>query len=155
MMQYYFNISANNAADPGLLREVQPQALPDSLPVRSPSLRSVRDGLRRTPPREFAEGIIRLIQVLGVSIGFHMLYALGITAGAHRLWAHKSYHASAPLRFFLMLCNSGNHSSMQAPTKEPSTTGPETTACTTSSRTPVSTPMTSHGGSSSRIWDGC
>jgi len=31
---------------------------------------------------------------------------LGITAGAHRLWAHRSYSAKAPLRFFLMLCNS-------------------------------------------------
>lgn len=31
---------------------------------------------------------------------------LGITAGAHRLWAHKSYRAKLPLRIFLMLCNS-------------------------------------------------
>lgn len=29
---------------------------------------------------------------------------LGITAGAHRLWAHKSYKAKSPLRCFLMLC---------------------------------------------------
>uniref|UniRef100_U5EY18 Putative fatty acid desaturase n=1 Tax=Corethrella appendiculata TaxID=1370023 RepID=U5EY18_9DIPT len=29
---------------------------------------------------------------------------LGITAGAHRLWAHKSYKAKWPLRLFLMLC---------------------------------------------------
>jgi len=35
----------------------------------------------------------------------HMYGGLGITAGAHRLWAHKSYKAKWPLRFFLMLCN--------------------------------------------------
>jgi len=31
---------------------------------------------------------------------------LGITAGAHRLWSHRSYKASFPLRVFLMLCQS-------------------------------------------------
>ena len=31
---------------------------------------------------------------------------LGITVGAHRLWAHRSFTASFPLRVFLMLCNS-------------------------------------------------
>lgn len=31
---------------------------------------------------------------------------LGITAGAHRLWAHRSYSASFSLRSFLMICNS-------------------------------------------------
>ena len=31
---------------------------------------------------------------------------LGITAGAHRLWAHRSYKASLPLRVVLMVCNS-------------------------------------------------
>lgn len=35
----------------------------------------------------------------------HLYGGLGITAGAHRLWAHKSYKAKWPLRFFLMLCN--------------------------------------------------
>lgn len=35
----------------------------------------------------------------------HLYGGLGITAGAHRLWAHKSYKAKAPLRIFLMLCN--------------------------------------------------
>lgn len=28
---------------------------------------------------------------------------LGVTAGAHRLWAHKSYTASTGLRFLLMI----------------------------------------------------
>jgi len=31
---------------------------------------------------------------------------LGITAGAHRLWAHRSYKATTPVRIFLMLANS-------------------------------------------------
>ncbi|KAF6213876.1 hypothetical protein GE061_011601 [Apolygus lucorum] len=30
---------------------------------------------------------------------------LGITAGAHRLWAHKCYKAKAPMRIFLAICN--------------------------------------------------
>lgn len=29
---------------------------------------------------------------------------LGMTAGAHRLWAHRSYEANFGLRVFLMLC---------------------------------------------------
>uniref|UniRef100_A0A7S1BHV7 Fatty acid desaturase domain-containing protein n=1 Tax=Corethron hystrix TaxID=216773 RepID=A0A7S1BHV7_9STRA len=38
---------------------------------------------------------------------------LGITAGAHRLWAHRSYDAKVPLRIFLMLVNSiANQSSI-------------------------------------------
>nr|AKA66436.1 stearoyl-CoA desaturase-1 [Larimichthys crocea]AKA66437.1 stearoyl-CoA desaturase-1 [Larimichthys crocea] len=32
--------------------------------------------------------------------------ALGVTAGAHRLWSHRSYKASLPLRIFLCLANS-------------------------------------------------
>jgi len=31
---------------------------------------------------------------------------LGITAGAHRLWAHKAYKAKLPLRLFLVVANS-------------------------------------------------
>lgn len=30
---------------------------------------------------------------------------LGITAGAHRLWAHRSYKAKLPLRVILMIFN--------------------------------------------------
>lgn len=40
--------------------------------------------------------------------------ALGITAGVHRLWCHRSYEASFPLKLFLMLCNSiANQSSIK------------------------------------------
>ncbi|KAK2820505.1 hypothetical protein Q5P01_023464 [Channa striata] len=35
-----------------------------------------------------------------------ILSALGITAGAHRLWSHRSYKASLPLRIFLCIANS-------------------------------------------------
>ncbi len=31
---------------------------------------------------------------------------IGITVGAHRLWSHRSYKASLPLRIFLMICQS-------------------------------------------------
>ena len=34
----------------------------------------------------------------------YMAGGLGITMGAHRLWAHKCYKAVAPVRFVLMLC---------------------------------------------------
>lgn len=36
---------------------------------------------------------------------YYLFAALGITAGAHRLWAHKSYKARAPLRCLLALMN--------------------------------------------------
>lgn len=30
--------------------------------------------------------------------------AMGITAGVHRFWSHRSYKANVPLRIILMLC---------------------------------------------------
>lgn len=38
---------------------------------------------------------------------FHNLWAIGITAGSHRLWAHKSYKASFLWRVIVMILNSG------------------------------------------------
>lgn len=35
----------------------------------------------------------------------YILGGLGITAGAHRLWAHRSYKAKWPLQLFLTFCN--------------------------------------------------
>ncbi|XP_065263708.1 stearoyl-CoA desaturase isoform X1 [Emys orbicularis] len=35
-----------------------------------------------------------------------LLSALGVTAGAHRLWSHRSYKAGLPLRIFLAIANS-------------------------------------------------
>lgn len=39
-------------------------------------------------------------------IGTYVLAGLGVTAGAHRLWTHRSYKAKLPLRIVLMLWNS-------------------------------------------------
>lgn len=36
---------------------------------------------------------------------YYMISALGITAGAHRLWSHRSYKARLPLRLFLIIAN--------------------------------------------------
>ncbi|GBN90117.1 Acyl-CoA Delta(11) desaturase, partial [Araneus ventricosus] len=41
--------------------------------------------------------------VFGVTFGY--LAALGVTAGAHRLWSHRSYKARWPLRVFLCILN--------------------------------------------------
>ncbi|XP_057682708.1 acyl-CoA desaturase [Corythoichthys intestinalis] len=35
-----------------------------------------------------------------------LISALGVTAGAHRLWSHRSYKATLPLRIFLAVANS-------------------------------------------------
>ncbi|XP_069000716.1 stearoyl-CoA desaturase b isoform X2 [Embiotoca jacksoni] len=43
---------------------------------------------------------------LGWSAVCYLISALGVTAGAHRLWSHRSYKASFPLRVFLALANS-------------------------------------------------
>lgn len=34
-----------------------------------------------------------------------MMSALGVTAGAHRLWSHRSYKAKLPLKMFLAVSN--------------------------------------------------
>ena len=39
--------------------------------------------------------------VVAVSTGY--IAGLGVTAGAHRLWSHRSYKAKLPLRIFLMI----------------------------------------------------
>ena len=39
-----------------------------------------------------------------LAIFIALLSVLGATAGAHRLWAHRSYSASLPLRVLLMIC---------------------------------------------------
>ena len=35
----------------------------------------------------------------------YLMSGLGVTAGAHRYWAHKTYKARMPLQIILMLCN--------------------------------------------------
>lgn len=39
------------------------------------------------------------------AIFLYQLGGLGITGGAHRLWAHRSYKAKWQLRLFLTFCN--------------------------------------------------
>ncbi|XP_004616412.1 stearoyl-CoA desaturase [Sorex araneus] len=36
---------------------------------------------------------------------YYIISALGITAGAHRLWSHRTYKARLPLRVFLIIAN--------------------------------------------------
>lgn len=38
-------------------------------------------------------------------IPYGLFSALGVTAGAHRLWAHRTYKATLPIKIFLMCCN--------------------------------------------------
>ncbi|GMF27526.1 unnamed protein product [Phytophthora fragariaefolia] len=55
------------------------------------------------------EGLRRLFQckleTFPLFVVIYYLTGLGITMGAHRLWAHRSYKAHGIVRFFLMLCN--------------------------------------------------
>uniref|UniRef100_A0A8C8BIG5 stearoyl-CoA 9-desaturase n=1 Tax=Otus sunia TaxID=257818 RepID=A0A8C8BIG5_9STRI len=46
------------------------------------------------------------IQTLAWAILCFLVSALGITAGSHRLWSHRSYKATLPLRIFLTIANS-------------------------------------------------
>lgn len=41
------------------------------------------------------------------SIFIHRTFFPGITAGYHRLWAHRCYNASLPLQYFLALAGAG------------------------------------------------
>ncbi|KEI42080.1 uncharacterized protein L969DRAFT_83942 [Mixia osmundae IAM 14324] len=41
------------------------------------------------------------------SLAYYQWTGLGITAGYHRLWAHRSYNASKPLQYFLAFGGSG------------------------------------------------
>uniref|UniRef100_A0A069DSL6 Putative fatty acid desaturase n=1 Tax=Panstrongylus megistus TaxID=65343 RepID=A0A069DSL6_9HEMI len=42
---------------------------------------------------------------VGWAILLYYLSALGITAGAHRLWSHRAYKARLPLKILLAFCN--------------------------------------------------
>ncbi|KAE8232346.1 hypothetical protein CF326_g2629 [Tilletia indica] len=41
------------------------------------------------------------------SVVYYFLTGLGITAGYHRLWAHRAYNASTPLQYFLAFMGTG------------------------------------------------
>lgn len=41
------------------------------------------------------------------SVVYYYITGLGITAGYHRLWAHRSYNASVPLQYVLSVAGAG------------------------------------------------
>ncbi|KAL6737370.1 hypothetical protein Aduo_011019 [Ancylostoma duodenale] len=45
-------------------------------------------------------------QTVAWMVFLHIFGGLGITAGAHRLWSHRSYKATLPVRILLMIMNS-------------------------------------------------
>ncbi|XP_035519881.1 stearoyl-CoA desaturase b isoform X1 [Morone saxatilis] len=55
-------------------------------------------------------GLVLIPNASALTLAFtavcYFFSALGVTAGAHRLWSHRSYKASLPLRVFLALGNS-------------------------------------------------
>ncbi|KAG6868642.1 hypothetical protein C0993_012686 [Termitomyces sp. T159_Od127] len=46
-------------------------------------------------------------ETLLFSVFYYYVTGLGITAGYHRLWAHRSYNASKPLEYFLAIVGAG------------------------------------------------
>ena len=69
----------------------------------------------------------------------HNLWGLGITAGAHRLWAHKSYQASFLWKVIVMILNSGKiFILIKVPIKGPFFTGAETIDSITNFPIPIS-----------------
>ncbi|XP_022596199.1 acyl-CoA desaturase-like [Seriola dumerili] len=46
------------------------------------------------------------VLTLALSAFLYILTGLGVTCGAHRLWSHRSFKASFPLRVFLAICQS-------------------------------------------------
>lgn len=58
-----------------------------------------------TPEITVCEKIVAM-NCLIAAVALYMMNGLGITAGAHRLWSHRSYHAKLPLRILLAIFNS-------------------------------------------------
>jgi stearoyl-CoA desaturase (delta-9 desaturase) len=54
----------------------------------------------------FGNGAVVKSETLIMAFALYICSGWGITAGAHRLWAHRSYQASKPLRVVLMIFNS-------------------------------------------------
>jgi stearoyl-CoA desaturase (delta-9 desaturase) len=54
----------------------------------------------------FGQGAVIKSETFVFAAVLYVCSALGITAGVHRLWAHKSYKAGLPLRVILMIFNS-------------------------------------------------
>ncbi len=63
-------------------------------------------------------GVLHFMALIGAILGLRakmntllfyipmgLLSGLGVTGGAHRLWAHRTYKATLPVKIFLMCCN--------------------------------------------------
>uniref|UniRef100_A0A8C4UEX1 stearoyl-CoA 9-desaturase n=1 Tax=Falco tinnunculus TaxID=100819 RepID=A0A8C4UEX1_FALTI len=61
---------------------------------------------RLPPPRTRDEAGHACALAAGGAVLCFLVSALGITAGSHRLWSHRSYKATLPLRIFLTIANS-------------------------------------------------
>uniref|UniRef100_A0A8B9MP31 stearoyl-CoA 9-desaturase n=1 Tax=Accipiter nisus TaxID=211598 RepID=A0A8B9MP31_9AVES len=70
---------------------------PPPPPACAPAYR--RRGAETGPPHACA-------LAAGGAVLCFVVSALGITAGSHRLWSHRSYKATLPLRIFLTIANS-------------------------------------------------
>ena len=46
-------------------------------------------------------------EIFYLAVIYYFITGIGITAGYHRLWAHRAYKASFPVRFILMLAGTG------------------------------------------------
>nr|BAF97041.1 delta 11-desaturase like protein [Ascotis selenaria cretacea] len=105
-MAPYLTVSTGMVADEGLKKLVAPQAGPREYQV--------------TWHRVLLLTYQHIASIYGLhllttraawpTIVFNMvtfyLSSLGVCAGAHRLWSHRSYKATRPLQMFLMLCHS-------------------------------------------------
>lgn len=54
----------------------------------------------------FGKGTQMTWETVGFAFAMYIMSGLGITAGVHRLWSHRSYKATTPLRIVLMVFNS-------------------------------------------------
>lgn len=61
--------------------------------------------LKQCSARENYLYVIILFIIFPTAFVLYVMSGLGITAGAHRLWAHKSYKAKWPLRLILVAFN--------------------------------------------------
>jgi len=50
-------------------------------------------------------GLVRAIKTDFALLAYESLGGIGVTAGAHRLWSHRTYTATTPFRFLLMILN--------------------------------------------------
>lgn len=62
--------------------------------------------MKKAKIKKLAPGTPRVLFSFLSAYFCFLMTALGVTAGAHRLWSHRSYKAKLPLRIFLAVANS-------------------------------------------------